>query len=474
MRLRVPPPSLKVPPLKVSAVLVLVMLGFGVLIGQAARNSVRDRLVAARPTLKVVVHHPAKASSGLLATGEASAAEAAPAPETTEVPTPRAAKSPAPAHSKSHGSSSKTRAKERAGTHEAAPPKAAEKLPSIKHVFVVMLSSEPYAAVFGPQSAATYLTHTLEPKGALLPRYDAVAHEGLADELALFSGQGPTAQSAADCPEYTPLLPTGADPSEQVLGSGCVYPSSTATLPGELDAKHLSWRAYVGGIAEAGGPPGSCPHPAGPGPDPTNAAGASGPYATSINPVAYFAALAQSPACQKDDVALSHLAHDLAKPALTPNFAYIAPNRCQDGNPTPCTPGAATGLAPANAFLARVVPEILASSAYKRSGLLIVTVDQAPASGAFADSSSCCGQPSFPNLPAALAQTPSGRPRGGGAVGALLLSPFIKGPETSQEPYNHYSLLATIEQLFALHKLGYSALPAAKPLEPSLFIEAAG
>ena len=102
----------------------------------------------------------------------------------------------------------------------------------------------------------------------------------------------------------------------------------------------------------------------------------------------------------------------------------------------------------------------------------MVTVNEAPASGPFADSSSCCGQPAYPNLPAALQKTAAGRPRGGGAVGALLLSPFIKGPETSQEPYNHYALLATIEEIFHVKRLGYSALPAAKPLEPSIFSEA--
>jgi phosphatidylinositol-3-phosphatase len=60
-------------------------------------------------------------------------------------------------------------------------------------------------------------------------------------------------------------------------------------------------------------------------------------------------------------------------------------------------------------------------------------------------------------------------PRGGGAVGALLLSPFIKSAATSQEPYNHFSLLRTVEDLFGLTHLGYAALPAVKSFEASIF-----
>lgn len=480
MRPRVPQLNVRVPSLKVSAVLALLMLAFGVLIGEAARTSVKDTLLAsARPRLELVVpaHHAASSSGegsgGEGSGGEASGAEAseAPASETTSTPTPaphRGGRTPAAGAPSGQGSGGGSSTQPRKRTPDT-------KLPAIRHVFVIMLSDEPYAAVFGPESKAHYLTAKLEPRGALLSRYDAVAHEGLADEIALLSGQGPTAETAADCPSYTQIVPSAVAADEQVLGSGCVYPASTQTLPGQLHAKQLSWRAYIGGIGEGGSSGGACAHPVIGSADPGSAAASgAGPYATSINPVAYFASLTGAPSCQNDDVGLSTLKSDLASPARTPSFSYIAPSRCEDGAPTPCAASMPAGVAPADAFLKRVVPEILASNAYKQNGLLVITVDEAPASGALADSSSCCGQPAYPNLPAALSQTPSGRPRGGGAVGALLLSPFIKGPETSQEPYDHFSLLASIEDLFALKRLGYAALPAAKPLEASLFSELSG
>jgi phosphatidylinositol-3-phosphatase len=104
----------------------------------------------------------------------------------------------------------------------------------------------------------------------------------------------------------------------------------------------------------------------------------------------------------------------------------------------------------------------MASKAYKSNGLIVITADEAPSSGEFGDSSSCCGQPAYPNL------TTSGLRHGGGVVGALLLSPLIKGGTTSQEPYNHYSLLRTVEDVFGLSHLGYAALPAVTAFNASL------
>jgi hypothetical protein len=121
-------------------------------------------------------------------------------------------------------------------------------------------------------------------------------------------------------------------------------------------------------------------------------------------------------------------------------------------------------------FLQDTVSEITASKAYKQSGLIVITSDEAPSSGEFGDSSSCCGQPRFPNL-AAASKSPT--PRGGGAVGALLLSPFVKGATTSQEQFNHFSLLRTIEDFFGVKHLGYADLPSVKSFEAGMFLASA-
>jgi phosphatidylinositol-3-phosphatase len=467
--------GLSLPSPKVSAFLVLVFLGFGVLIGRATRQSQYALAASAGPIVKVV---SPTATPGSSSPGSTQSSEPASEPPESEVePTPTAEPtSPKKAATKTPSSDSKSNSKsnnkssgEEEESSKAPAGAPARKLPAIKHVFVIMLSNQPYAAVFGPESSAHYLAHTLEHRGELLVRYDAVAHEQLANEIAVLSGQGPTAETAANCATYAAIAPASVGASEQALGNGCVYPSSTQTLPGQLTAKHLSWRAYVQGTDEAGAAAGACAHPALGQPDPTSTQGSSiGAYATFRNPLVYFQALVGTPSCAADDVGLDRLKSDLGNAKRTPSFSYIVPDRCHDGNPTPCTPGAPAGLGPADAFLQRVVPEITASKAYRQAGLIVVTVDEAPSSGAFADSSSCCGQPRFPNLPATTSLTP----RGGGTVGALLLSPYVKGGATNQEPFNHFSLLRTIEDLFALKHLGYAALPGVKSFEPAMFTAA--
>jgi len=471
--------ALRLPAPRISALLVLVFLGFGVLLGNVAATRPSASLASSRSPLKVVLpsSEPAVPSTSTSTSASASASASAEPSSTASSEPPPAESEPTPAAAPAAASpttptTAPSSSKGSSEASEGAAPKPAagspaKKLPPIKHVFVIMLSDQPYAAVFGPSSAAPYLAGTLEHHGELLVHYDAVAHEELANEVALLSGQGPTAETAANCPDYTAIAPASVGADGQVLGSGCVYPQATQTLPGQLAAKHLSWRAYVQGTDE-GGTPGACAHPALGQADPTAAQGSgSGPYATFRNPFVYFQSLVGSPACAADDVGLGQLSGDLANAKRTPSFSYIVPSRCRDANPTPCTAGAPAGPAQADTFLRQVVPKILESPAYKESGLLVISVDEAPSSGEFADSSACCGQPAFPNV---AASAPSGlSPRGGGSVGALLLSPYVKGGETNQEPFNHFSLLRTIEDLFGLGHLGYAGLSAVKPFEPSMF-----
>jgi hypothetical protein len=469
--------GLSLPPARVAALLVVVFLGFGVLMGHVARTRSDDVPAAERSALKLVV--PASPSTSTQTASTQPFAEtpaeqpATSEPETTPAPAAAPAKSTAKPTGKAKananaGGSGGSEGGSGAGGSEPTAGTPDKKLPSIKHVFVIMLSDEPYSSVFGPSSPAHYLAGTLVHRGELLPAFHAVAHEELADELALVSGQGPTAETAANCPKYAELVSTGVGPDEAVLGSGCVYPSSTQTLPGELEAKHLKWRAYIQGIDEAGASAGACAHPALGASDPGAEQSAStGPYATFRNPFVYLGSIVGSPSCASDDVGLPGLKGDLANAKLTPSFSYIAPDRCHDGNPTPCTPGAPAGPGDVESFLEQVVPEITGSKAYKEDGLLVITTDEAPSSGALAESSSCCGEPLFPNDPT---KTLTGAPGGGGIVGALLLSPFVKAGSTSQEQYNDFSLLSTIEDLFSLRHIGYTALPTVKAFEPEMFV----
>jgi hypothetical protein len=457
--------------------LVAAFLGFGVLMGRATGPGSVASLAASRAPLRLLV---ARAPAATPPSAPATVSASPPPVQRETTPEPSAApaassKSPAKqaAASGSSSSSSSSSAGSSGGSGESSEGEgpshgSSGKLPAIKHVFVVMLSDEPYATAFGPASPAHYLSGELEKQGKLLVRYYAVAHEALANGIALLSGQGPTVATASNCPIYADVSQTGSGPDGQVLGDGCVYPASTGTLMGQLTPKRLSWKAYVEGIDEGVGGPGACAHPAPGAADPSAAPQPVTTYQTLRNPFVYFHSVVGSPTCASDDVGMSALKGDLASEKRTPSFSYIAPGPCEDGNPTPCAPGRAAGMMAADGFLKRIVPEILSSKAYRHGGLLAITVDQAPASGEYADSSSCCGQPSFANLPPATGAAAIS-PQGGGQVGLLLLSPFIKGGGLVQDAYNHFSLLATIEQAFGLSRLGYAGLSEVKPLSPSLF-----
>jgi hypothetical protein len=58
---------------------------------------------------------------------------------------------------------------------------------------------------------------------------------------------------------------------------------------------------------------------------------------------------------------------------------------------------------------------------------------------------------------------------GGGRVGAVLLSPFIKPGTVSMTAYNHYSALRSIEDLFGLTHLGDAAMPQVTSFGPDVY-----
>lgn len=316
-------------------------------------------------------------------------------------------------------------------------------LPEVKHVFLIVLGEGGYEETFGAASQSEFFSEELPAQGELLPDYFAVTKGKLANEIALVSGQGPTLETAADCPAYADVTP-GTESSEgQVEGSGCIYPAATKTLPGQLTEKSLTWRAYVDQEeATEGAPPTSQP---------------PGCYVNRRNPFAYFHSILDSEECGEADVGLARLANDLTlKPEKFPAFAYISPDPAK-GEET----------------LKTILPAIEESFAYKDGGLVVITSAQAPQEGEKADPGACCVTPAYPNLPAPESEEhprgPVKKTGGGGRVGALLISPFVE-PGTSSETYfNHFSLLVTIEELFGLERIGYAAEPALAGFDETIF-----
>ena len=113
----------------------------------------------------------------------------------------------------------------------------------------------------------------------------------------------------------------------------------------------------------------------------------------------------------------------------------------------------------ADAWLQTWIPKILASPAFAQDGVLVITFDESD--GPQSDADACCGEGPGPNTP-----LPGISGLGGGRVGALVISRSSRPGTWSTTPYNHYSLLASIEELFGLSKLGYAADARPEPVRP--------
>ena len=338
----------------------------------------------------------------------------------------------------------------------AATPPAEGALPPIRHVFMLLLENQSYSVTFGSASPAPYLGHTLPAQGALLKQYYAIGHASLDNYLALISGQAPNEVTQLDCADFADFTPSSPqlNADGQLLGSGCVYPPSVKTLPDQLEAAGLSWRGYM---EDMGNNPqresATCGHAPLNQPDHTHMATVGDQYAARHDPFVYFHSIIDDRArCAAHVVNLEQLRQDLLSAPTTPNYVFITPNLCNDGHDAQCVDGRRGGLTAVNAFLQKWVPLIIGSPAFKADGLLVITFDESDGAGE-EGSSACCGEKP---LPGARYQ-PGFRGPGGGRIGALLLSPFIRPGTVSAEPYNHYALLRTVERIFGLPPLGYAA-----------------
>lgn len=341
-------------------------------------------------------------------------------------------------------------------------------LPPIRHVFLLMLENQAYAKTFGEPSAAPYLAKTLTSKGVLLSQYHAIGHASLDNYIALVSGQAPNEATQLDCPTFVDFMPIAAalDSHGQLLGFGCVYPRIVPTLPDQLEAAGLTWKAYMEDMGnDPAREPATCGHMPIGALDRTLLASRSDQYATRHNPFVYFHTIIDEAArCDTHVVNLDRLPRDLESEATTANYVFITPNLCSDGHDVPCVDGRRGGLAAIDEFLKAWVPLIERSPAFEKDGLLIVTFDESDGAGDEGSSACCAEQP----LPGAKFRPGISGP-GGGRIGAVLLSRFVKPGTVSAVPYNHYSLLRTVEAIFSLPPLGYAAEAGLAPFGPDVF-----
>jgi phosphatidylinositol-3-phosphatase len=136
----------------------------------------------------------------------------------------------------------------------------------------------------------------------------------------------------------------------------------------------------------------------------------AGSYAVKHNPAAYYVGGSDRVACIADDVDLAALLPELAAGTL-PTFAFITPDLCHDTHDCPVATG--------DAWLALWVPRILASPAYRdgSTAVFVMWDEYTP----------------MPNV---------------------VVAPSVPAGTSVSEPFDHYSLLRTTEEMVGLPLLG--------------------
>lgn len=345
-------------------------------------------------------------------------------------------------------------------------------LPPIRHVFLLVLANKSYEKTFATDSLAPYLSKTLPAQGALLQNYFAIGHWSLDDYIALVSGQAPNLSTQRGCLDVTDfrLYQPALDPSGQALGFGCVYPKIVKTLPDQLEKAGLTWKGYMEDLDAdpLRDQPVTCTVDRIGKRDLTGIPSPRDQYASEHDPFVYFHTVLDDPArCKAHLVGLDQLGTDLRSVDTTPSYAFIVPNLCNGGHDTLCLDRHPGGLPKIDAFLEAWVPVITHSPAFRKDGLLIITFDASDGTTPVVDYAACCGEKPLPGSP-----VPAGfRGPGGGRVGAVLLSPFIRPGTVSSVPYNHYALLRTVEDFFDLGHLGYAREDGLRPFGSDIFTE---
>jgi phosphatidylinositol-3-phosphatase len=317
---------------------------------------------------------------------------------------------------------------------------------ALDHIFVIMLENHSQSSVIGDANAP-YLT-SLADKYSVADRYYGVTHPSMPNYLAFLGGDNFGLQD---------------DNDQNVVNL------DRPNLVDELEARHIGWDAYfdtlpADKLARFG---------------PTLSDGTTvSLYAKKHNPFVLFSDITGNPARMAHVKDYSSLAADLGS-AHAPAFVWITPNQCNDmhggvytavpGHPeTPCPYGStkddandAALKAKADQFVHTAVDTITSSRAWTRHSAIVIVTDENDftgntTTGGWETADGCCDSPYVAKGDPRVSAAWPGGTYGGGLIPAIVVTGSGPRHVVSQVPYNHYSLLATIEANWHLGFLGHS------------------
>ena len=263
---------------------------------------------------------------------------------------------------------------------------------ALERVFVIVLENKNYESLVGNSDLPQI--NALMKKGGLATNYWGLVHPSMGNYVAMISGD---------------LYGIHDDDSSRSL----VGP----TLMDQLEKAGKGWKAYMESIPQAGS---KVLYTV---PDVL--------YAKKHNPFLLFKSI-QTTARAKNVVPLEQLYTDLKSPKA-PALLYIVPNQCNDMHGAPGCVGRSLLLKKGDAYVGKLVSDIMASKAWTQNSALVLTFDEGDLENR---------------------RTPPSALEAGGHILTLVISGSNLKSRTSDLPFNHYSLLRTLEEGFGLPLLG--------------------
>jgi len=303
-------------------------------------------------------------------------------------------------------------------------------VPRYDHIFVIVEENHGFQDVIGNPAAPNL--NALARQFGLATQYFGVSHPSEPNYVGFVGGS--TFGVASDDPFYI----------NRVTGK--------QNLATQLDASGISWKAYLQGLPHPGYK--SICYPA-----KCNGAPDHDPLYVSKHDGIQNFSTALNDGDWNLQVPIEQLSDDLGS-GRVPAFSYVIPDECHDqhGDPPYCLDGGNPGdpqdqhlVAFGDAFLGHLVSQITNASFWAHgNNAIAITYDEGD------DNVGCCD---------AGNSDPNGT--GGGQVATIVVANHGQRGFQDPTPYNHFSLLQTIQQSFGLGCLEFTCDTAnVRPLAP--------
>jgi phospholipase C len=282
-------------------------------------------------------------------------------------------------------------------------------LKNYQHVFIIMMENTGYASLIGNPNAP-FINSAAVTYG-LATNYFGVTHPSQPNYIAATSG---STNGVPDDNDITINVPNIVD---------------------QLESHRKTWKAYMQSFSLCA--------------TPLDHACGNQLYERKHNPIVSYQDVQSSPSRLAKIVDFSQFATDLANNTV-PDYVWISPDQCHDMHGRAATPADPCDfsqvqalIATGDTFLLDTVNAIMNSRAWTGNSVIFITWDESDFTGTgpfgFGDTSGCCNADP-----------------GGGHVVTLTISHSDHSSRSSNVAYNHYSMMATIEDGWKLGCLAFT------------------